>query len=206
MSQIQYLSVCFHHVHHLLYRIEKYLPLRNTRCTDTEILEKRFPIIVRRFTIRPNTGGNGLYNGGNGIHRELQFRRSLTLSILSERRALPPWGASGGSDGARGKNLLQRYHHKNSNEDEDDGDDGDNDSNTTTSIKFISVGGRATLPVYAGDIFHLLTPGGGGWGDINITSTATPTTTTSNDGDTLPVVSCLSGASLATLAATEADF
>jgi 5-oxoprolinase (ATP-hydrolysing) len=149
--------------------------------------------------VRPNTGGTGLYHGGNGIHRELQFRRPLTLSILSERRALPPWGASGGSDGARGKNLLQRYHPVHSNGEEDDEDNDGDDS----SIKFISLGGRATLPVFAGDTFHLLTPGGGGWGDID-NKNSIITTPTTNDDDTLLLR--LSGASLATLAATEADF
>ncbi len=148
--------------------------------------------------MRPNTGGIGLYNGGNGIHRELQFRRPLTLSILSERRALPPWGASGGSDGARGKNLLQRYHPVHNNGEEEDEDNVD-----SSSIKFISLGGRATLPVFAGDTFLLLTPGGGGWGDVN-NKNSIITSTTTRDDDTLRLR--LSGASLATLAATEADF
>ena len=69
--------------------------MTNTRITDVEILEKRFPIIVNTFTLRPNTGGNGKHRGGDGVLRELLFRKCLTLSVLTERRVFAPYGLKG---------------------------------------------------------------------------------------------------------------
>lgn len=66
--------------------------MTNTRITDPEILEKRYPVFLTTFTLRENSGGNGKYCGGNGVVRELQFRSPVTLSILTERRSFAPNG------------------------------------------------------------------------------------------------------------------
>jgi 5-oxoprolinase (ATP-hydrolysing) len=69
--------------------------MTNTRITDPEILEKRYPVFLTTFTLRENSGGNGEYCGGNGVIRELQFRAPVTLSILTERRSFSPNGIKG---------------------------------------------------------------------------------------------------------------
>lgn len=69
--------------------------MTNTRITDPEILEKRYPVLLSTFTLRENSGGDGKYRGGDGIVRELQFRSSVTLSILTERRSFAPNGIKG---------------------------------------------------------------------------------------------------------------
>ncbi|KAL6786052.1 hypothetical protein ACKKBG_A01200 [Auxenochlorella protothecoides x Auxenochlorella symbiontica] len=115
--------------------------MTNTRITDPEILERRFPLVLHRFCLRPGTGGEGMWRGGDGVEREIEFLRPLTASILSERRALAPFGILGGRPGARGVNLWQRR-------------DG------TT----VSLGGKATVQAQGGDRIRLLTPGGGGYG------------------------------------------
>ena len=80
--------------------------MTNTRMTDSEVLERRYPVIVRSFMLRPNSGGRGNFEGGNGIIRELLFRKPLTLSVLTERRVFAPYGLEGGKDGEKGTNLL----------------------------------------------------------------------------------------------------
>lgn len=69
--------------------------MTNTRITDPEILEKRYPVFLTTFTLRKNSGGNGKYCGGDGVVRELQFRSLVTLSILTERRSFAPNGIKG---------------------------------------------------------------------------------------------------------------
>lgn len=80
--------------------------MTNTRITDVEILERRYPVHVRSFSLREGSGGEGLFRGGDGVCRELVFRCAVTLSVLTERRVLEPWGLRGGGAGARGVNLL----------------------------------------------------------------------------------------------------
>lgn len=63
--------------------------------TDAEILEKRYPVILQRFHLNSGTGGRGQYNGGDGVIREMLFRRNLSLSVLTERRAFCPYGLNG---------------------------------------------------------------------------------------------------------------
>jgi 5-oxoprolinase (ATP-hydrolysing) len=116
--------------------------MTNTRITDPEVLERRYPVVLRAFSLRTGSGGAGRHPGGDGVLREIEFLRPVDLSILSERRALPPYGLAGGSDGARGENLLLLP-----------GDAGT-----------ISLGGKASLRVAAGARVRLLTPGGGGYG------------------------------------------
>lgn len=116
--------------------------MTNTRITDPEILERRYPVILRRFELRPGSGGRGRFRGGDGVVRELLFREEALLSVLSERRAFRPYGLHGGKPGARGLNLLIRK-------------DG----------RTVNLGGKTSVPVYPGDVFCLHTPGGGGYGD-----------------------------------------
>lgn len=116
--------------------------MTNTRITDPEILEQRQPVILRAFSLRHGSGGQGRFRGGDGVVRSLQFRAPLVMSILSERRALAPFGLDGGQAGARGLNLLRRVA---------DGYE-------------VNLGGKNTVHVVPGDILTILTPGGGGFG------------------------------------------
>ena len=80
--------------------------MTNTRITDPEILEKRYPVILQKFLINRNTGGKGKFNGGDGLIRELLFRKELVLSVLTERRVFSPYGLQGGEPGKKGVNTL----------------------------------------------------------------------------------------------------
>eukprot|EP00124_Ichthyophonus_hoferi_P005134 Ihof_evm4s676 gene=Ihof_evmTU4s676 len=79
--------------------------MTNTRITDPEILEKRYPVILREFSLRSGSGGKGAFNGGDGVKREMEFRRPMTVSLLTERRSFQPYGMKGGTNGERGLNL-----------------------------------------------------------------------------------------------------
>jgi 5-oxoprolinase (ATP-hydrolysing) len=116
--------------------------MTNTRITDPEIFERRYPVVLHQFRLRKGSGGSGRHRGGDGVVREVEFLRPLTASILSERRAVPPFGLLGGYPGARGVNL---WIHK----------DG----------RVVSLGGKASVQVDAGDRILILTPGGGGYGE-----------------------------------------
>uniref|UniRef100_A0A8C3CMZ9 5-oxoprolinase, ATP-hydrolysing n=1 Tax=Cairina moschata TaxID=8855 RepID=A0A8C3CMZ9_CAIMO len=83
--------------------------MTNTRITDPEVLEQRYPVVLQRFELRRGSGGAGRYRGGDGVCRELLFRQDMVLSVLSERRAIQPYGLRGGSPGALGLNLLLRH-------------------------------------------------------------------------------------------------
>lgn len=115
--------------------------MTNTRITDPELLESRYPVILNKFTLNRGTGGRGKFRGGDGVTRELVFRRPLTLSVLTERRVFAPYGLEGGGDGQRGNNLLIRK-----------------------CGRVIRLGSKASVKVEKGDMFRLLTPGGGGYG------------------------------------------
>jgi 5-oxoprolinase (ATP-hydrolysing) len=82
--------------------------MTNTRITDPEILETRYPVILNHFSLESNTGGAGKFRGGDGVRRELLFRKDLTVSVLTERRVFQPYGLLGGENGRRGQNLLIR--------------------------------------------------------------------------------------------------
>ncbi len=115
--------------------------MTNTRITDPEILEHRYPVRLERFSIRPQSGGSGAYTGGNGVIRELVFLESMSLSLLSQRRQQGPYGLAGGSAGKPGTQLLIRQ------------------SGLVTPLKAIDA-----QDVEAGDRLILETPGGGGYG------------------------------------------
>ncbi|EYB84643.1 hypothetical protein Y032_0313g2205 [Ancylostoma ceylanicum] len=114
--------------------------MTNTRITDPEILESRYPVILREFRLRENSGGTGKWRGGDGVVRALQFRRPLSLSLLTERRVFAPYGLQGGGSGACGLNLLKR------------------------KSRTVNLGGKITIAIEPGDILELRTPGGGGFG------------------------------------------
>ena len=115
--------------------------MTNTRITDPEILERRYPVLLREFSIRKNSGGAGRFRGGDGLIREIEFLDELNVAILSERRVFPPYGLEGGKPGSRGKNIFIRH-------------DG----------RTINLGGKNEIPARPGDRIRILTPGGGGYG------------------------------------------
>jgi len=115
--------------------------MTNTRITDPEVLEARTPVLLRRFALRPGSGGAGCYPGGCGLVREYEFTAPLTLSLLSERRTSAPYGLAGGKPGAPGRNTLLRA-------------DG--------AVEILP--GHARIELRAGDRLRVETPGGGGYG------------------------------------------
>jgi len=115
--------------------------MTNTRLTDPEILERRYPVILNRFSLAKGSGGEGKFQGGDGVIREIIFRKTLDLSVLTERRVLAPYGMNGGNSAQTGKNSLLTH-------------DG----------RTLNLGGKCSVPVQPGDMFCLQTPGGGGWG------------------------------------------
>ena len=106
--------------------------MTNTRSTDSEVYELRYPIILRRFCVRVGSGGKGRFNGGNGVLRELEFRVPLSVSMLSERRVHRPYGMAGGEAGKAGLNLYIKK--------ELDG-----------SERVINIGGKMELDVQPGE-------------------------------------------------------
>ena len=115
--------------------------MTNTRLTDPEILEWRFPVILDSFSIRRGSGGKGKYRGGDGVIRRVKFREQMTASMLSGHRVVPPYGMKGGSQGRLGRNYVERV-------------DG----------SVIEQGGTDSVEVYDGDVYVIETPGGGGYG------------------------------------------
>lgn len=124
--------------------------MTNTRITDAEIFEKRYPVILREFSIRENSGGDGAYKGGCGVVRDIEFRVPVSASILSERRVVPPHGIEGGEDGERGMNVWVRALR-------------DGEGNVI-GTREVNVGGKGTVMAQIGDRFIINSPGGGGYG------------------------------------------
>jgi 5-oxoprolinase (ATP-hydrolysing) len=116
--------------------------MTNTRITDPEILELRHPgVRLEKFHLRNNSGGQGAFPGGDGVVREIRFLKPATVSIISERRAYPPYGIQGGAPGKKGVNLLKKAN-------------GD----------VLRLPHREVLKVEQNDSIILETPGGGGYG------------------------------------------
>ena len=115
--------------------------MTNTRMTDPEILEKRFPVRLEEFGIRAGSGGAGCWRGGHGVRRVMRFLKPVTVTTLCSHRTVPPFGADGGAPGAVGRNWAQMP-------------DG--------SIRDLAGNDEIELPENA--LFGMETPGGGGWG------------------------------------------
>lgn len=114
--------------------------MTNTRITDVEIIERRYPVRVRRFAVRRGSGGAGRHRGGDGVVRELEFLEPVELSLLTQNRAAGPPGLDGGAPGAPGAQRLVR---------------GD---------RVLELGSVEAVSVEAGDVLVIETPGGGGCG------------------------------------------
>jgi 5-oxoprolinase (ATP-hydrolysing) len=116
--------------------------MTNTRLTDPEVLERRFPVRLLEFSIRRGSGGIGKHRGGDGVVRRIRFQKPLTVSLVSQRRGIfSPYGLDGGGAGAKGKNTLTR-------------------ANGETEL----LPSSAHFTIEAGDTLIIETPGGGGWG------------------------------------------
>ena len=115
--------------------------MTNSRLTDPEVLEWRFPVRLESFSIRKKSGGSGLKSGGDGVDRRLRFLEPMTVNIITGHRVVPPYGLAGGNSGALGKNYVIHL------------------DNSITELKT-----KGQIEVVKDDIFVLKTPGGGGFG------------------------------------------
>jgi 5-oxoprolinase (ATP-hydrolysing) len=115
--------------------------MTNTRLTDPEVLEFRFPVLLDSFEIRRNSGGGGKWRGGDGVIRRVRFLEPMTAAILSSHRRIPPFGVAGGAAGKIGENRVE-----------------------LANGKVVPLRGRDRYEMRAGDVFVIETPGGGGWG------------------------------------------
>lgn len=117
--------------------------MTNTRITDPEILEHRYPVRLDRFAVRPGSGGSGKYAGGNGVVRELTFLQPVSLSVLTQHRKEVPYGLAGGKPGKAGSQYVIRG----------------------VSGEIVNLEAVDCLNVSAGDRLVIKTPGGGGFGN-----------------------------------------
>ena len=115
--------------------------MTNTMNTPIEATEFAFPLRLRRYALRRGTGGDGKYKGGDGIVRDVEFLAPARVTILSDRRKLPPPGSHGGHHGQPGENVLLRR-----------------------GYEEVLLAGKEVLDVAPGDVLSIRTPGGGGWG------------------------------------------
>jgi 5-oxoprolinase (ATP-hydrolysing) len=115
--------------------------MTNSRLTDPEVLEWRYPVRVREFAIRRGSGGSGERRGGDGVRRVLEFLAPMRGAIVSNRRRTAPFGLAGGADGRPGRNCVLR-------------------ASGWTEI----LGSCAEFRIHAGDRVVIETPGGGGYG------------------------------------------
>lgn len=115
--------------------------MTNSRLTDPEILEWRFPVLLESFEVREGSGGVGSHHGGDGVRRRVRFLKDMDVMILANHRSIPPYGLAGGADGATGRNWLERA-------------DGSR----------VEMSGTDRTRAKPGDTFVIETPGGGGFG------------------------------------------
>ena len=115
--------------------------MTNSKLTDPEVLEWRFPVQLESFSIRKNSGGKGLNMGGDGVDRRMRFLETMTVNIIAGHRKIPPYGLSGGESGALGENYVIH-----------------SDESVTR------LGTKGQVEVGENDLFILKTPGGGGFG------------------------------------------
>lgn len=119
--------------------------MTNSRLTDPEVLEWRFPVILESFGICPHSGGRGMHQGGRGVVRRLRFQEPMTAAILSSHRTVPPHGLEQGEPGSLGRTWVERQ---------------------TGRVK--ELGGQAEVEMASGDVFVIETPGGGGYGKLDL--------------------------------------
>jgi 5-oxoprolinase (ATP-hydrolysing) len=117
--------------------------MTNTRITDPEVLESRYPVRLEVFALRRGSGGQGAHRGGDGLIRQYRFLSPVTATLLTERRAIPPWGLEGGAAGEPGCDTVERL-------------DG--------SIERLPA--KCSVELAPGDRLRVETPGGGGYGRI----------------------------------------
>ena len=115
--------------------------MTNTRSTDPEVLETRFPVRLEEFSIRKNSGGKGKFNGGNGVTRKLRFLEPMTVTTLCSHRKIKPFGLNGGNPGDCGREWLEK-----------------------TDGSILNLKGNDSCEVKVNDLFIMETPGGGGYG------------------------------------------
>ena len=115
--------------------------MTNSLNTPAEALEYAYPLRVRQYGLRPNSGGAGTYQGGDGIVREIEILTDAEVTLLADRRTRGPWGLNGGANGAAGKAAIVR-------------EDG--------SVRELP--GKFTVRLRKGERIRIETPGGGGWG------------------------------------------
>ena len=118
--------------------------MTNSRLTDPEVLEWRFPVRLESFSIRNNSGGDGIHKGGDGVDRRIRFLESMTVNIIAGHRVVPPYGIEGGKPGAVGKNYVIH-----------------------ADARITELGTKGQIEVVKDDVFVLKTPGGGGYGQYN---------------------------------------
>lgn len=159
--------------------------MTNTRITDSEVFERRYPVLLREFGLRPGSAGVGLHNGGEGVIRDIEFRIPVQVSILSERRVYHPYGMAGGGEAACGLNMWARKVDKKSiDENSDTQKGGDNGATTSGAVeglvekqkeigagdqdveyRYINLGAKNTASMKPGERIIIYTPGGGAWGE-----------------------------------------
>ncbi|KAI1497088.1 5-oxoprolinase [Biscogniauxia marginata] len=136
--------------------------MTNTRITDSEVFERRYPVILREFAIRPGSGGRGQHRGGDGVTRDIEFRIPIQVSILSERRVYRPYGLAGGEDAQCGLNIwVRRVPRGKAAGGEGEGEEYEE--------RYINLGAKNSAPMNPGDRIIVNTPGGGGWGPVGET-------------------------------------
>ncbi|KAI0165749.1 Hydantoinase B/oxoprolinase-domain-containing protein [Xylariaceae sp. FL1272] len=119
--------------------------MTNTRTTDAELMERRYPIMIREFSIRHGSGGRGKFNGGSGIIRDFECRQPLTYALITERRVHRPYGMMGGEPGECGGNYWVQ-------------------TDADGTERWVNMGSRGQITMKTGDRCVIHTPGGGGWG------------------------------------------
>ncbi|RDW91172.1 hypothetical protein BP5796_02337 [Coleophoma crateriformis] len=140
--------------------------MTNTRITDAEVFERRYPVLLREFSLRPGSGGAGKHRGGDGVVRDIEFRIPVQVSILSERRVYRPYGLEGGEDAQCGLNIWVRNVEVSNPERSDKLLNGSTDEldEAVFEERRINLGGKNTAAMKAGERIIICTPGGGGWG------------------------------------------
>lgn len=137
--------------------------MTNTRITDAEVFERRYPVLLREFSLRSGSGGLGQHRGGDGVIRDIEFRIPVQVSILSERRVFHPYGLEGGGEASCGKNLWVRKILAQSSSRATAGGE-TKEGKEKVEERIINLGGKNTAEMTAGERIIIMTPGGGGWG------------------------------------------